>query len=242
MPEGWIKLHRSLLNHMIFDNPKLLKVWNWCLLKARHEQGEIYFVRQKVFLQPGQFVFGRKKAAQELGMPPTTVWDYMKILEADRSIDISSTARYSIISITNWAHYQSSPTDVPCAGRTEKDTNKNVKKEKINITAPNAREQSELKKAIEKISFNPKTQQWENITQADIDGWQQAYPACDIEVELNAMKQWLLSNPTKTKSNYRRFITNWLTSRQNRGGTHMGKLKLDSYDRSMMEVQNSVKY
>ncbi|KKL74300.1 hypothetical protein LCGC14_2066250, partial [marine sediment metagenome] len=33
------------------------------------------------------------------------------------------------------------------------------------------------------------------------------------------MKEWLRSNPDKKKSRYRRFITNWLSRSQERGGS-----------------------
>ena len=75
MLEGWIRIHRSLMEHRIFSNPKLLKVWIWCLLKARHKPGSVYIERQKFCLERGQFIFGRKKGAEELGLPQSTLWD-----------------------------------------------------------------------------------------------------------------------------------------------------------------------
>ena len=71
------------------------------------------------------------------------------------------------------------------------------------------------------ISFNSKEKVWENITEDDKRGWSEAYPACDISTELTRMREWLISNPTKAvKSNWRRFITNWLSRSQDRGGTN----------------------
>lgn len=127
MLDGWIKVHRSLLNHTTFTNPKLLKVWVWCLLKARHKSGYAYIGRQKIFIKEGQFIFGRLRAAEKLNMPPSTVWDYMKILGSDRSIDISSNSRFSIITIINWHFYQLGSTGVSTTNEKQMDTNKNVK-------------------------------------------------------------------------------------------------------------------
>lgn len=59
---------------------------------------------------------------------------------------------------------------------------------------------------------------WAGITDRDRDGWRKAYPACDIERQLLAMHEWLLSNPTQVKKNNRRFITNWLGRQQEKGG------------------------
>jgi len=68
------------------------------------------------------------------------------------------------------------------------------------------------------ISFKGRV--WEGITEDDKRGWAEAYPACDVGVELTRMREWLIANPTKAvKSNWRRFITNWLSRSQDRGGT-----------------------
>ena len=77
-------------------------------------------------------------------------------------------------------------------------------------------------KQKQKIIFNFNNKQWENIAGEDIAQWREAYPACDVDLELKQMKEWLLSNPEKRKKNYRRFITNWLTRSQEKGGTQKG--------------------
>lgn len=70
------------------------------------------------------------------------------------------------------------------------------------------------------LSFNKNLNVWEGITDEDKAGWLTAYPACNINVELAKMKEWIMSNPAKgKKSNYRRFITNWLSRTQDKGGT-----------------------
>ena len=61
---------------------------------------------------------------------------------------------------------------------------------------------------------------WENITEEDHEAWEEAYPAVAIKQELEKANQWLLSNPKKAKKRlWRRFITTWLNSVQQRGGT-----------------------
>lgn len=70
-----------------------------------------------------------------------------------------------------------------------------------------------------KINFNFETGEWENIPEEDIERWKKTYPACDIQQELLEMADWLLNNPQKRKKNYRRFISNWLSREQERGGT-----------------------
>lgn len=141
MIEGWIKLYRSLLQSHIFENEKLLKVWTWCLLKATHCERIQQVGRQQVLLKPGQFVTGRHKASVELGLPPSTVWEYLKILEADNTINIKSNNKFSIVTVVNWALYQSeeensdnksnnTSNSKSTANRQQIDTNKNIKNDK----------------------------------------------------------------------------------------------------------------
>ena len=74
------------------------------------------------------------------------------------------------------------------------------------------------------ISFDLSSLSWCGISDDDVKGWKEAYPACDIKIELAKMKEWVLSNKAKgKKSNWRRFITNWLSRSQDRGGTKKGK-------------------
>lgn len=74
-------------------------------------------------------------------------------------------------------------------------------------------------KQKQKIIFDFNNKKWKNVIVEDKNQWSEAYPACDVELELRQMREWLLSNPDKRKKNYRRFITNWLARSQERGGT-----------------------
>lgn len=61
---------------------------------------------KRVSLEPGQFVFGRKKAATELGMSESAVYYPMKVLEGLGNINMLPNTSYSIISVVNWDTYQ----------------------------------------------------------------------------------------------------------------------------------------
>ena len=104
---GWIKLHREILDNALFHNEKLLKVFIWCTLKATHEEHDQLVGRQIVRLLPGQFVTGRHRASEELRLKPSTAWDYLKVLETNNTISIKSDNKFSVITIVNWSLYQS---------------------------------------------------------------------------------------------------------------------------------------
>lgn len=107
---GWILLHCKLIDSRVFQNEGLLKVWIWCLLKANHEEAWVPVKTGKgkieVHLKPGQFIFGRKSAAKELKMKPSTVRNRILKLKKFGNLDIQSDTQYSIITIINWEVYQ----------------------------------------------------------------------------------------------------------------------------------------
>ncbi len=136
--QGWVKLHRKILHSDIFDNEKMLKVFIYCLTKSSHKQAESRIGRRKVLLEPGQFIFGRKKAASELNMKESTVRDYLEILQEDGVITIQSTNKYSVITVDNWATYQSNEEDY--------DNKSTPKKQQEDSTLPSKGQQKDTYK------------------------------------------------------------------------------------------------
>lgn len=134
--EGWIKVHRKLLESNVFQNEKLLKVWIWCLLKATHTEQSPIIGTQIVHLKPGQFIFGRNKAAEELKMSPSTVYRYIKILKKNTNLSLKVNNKFSVVTIENWGLYQTDNEKVDNKWTTNEqqmNTYKNVKNVKNDI-------------------------------------------------------------------------------------------------------------
>jgi len=105
---------------------------------------------------------------------------------------------------------------------------------KLSIRNEGKKKEETTKK--KEITFSSEKRKFLNITIEDKAGWLDAYPACDIDQELRKMREWLLSNPAKKKKNYRRFITNWLSRSQEKGGTKLSykekkKKALDEWEK-----------
>jgi hypothetical protein len=94
----------------------------------------------------------------------------------------------------------------------------------------------------QKMSFNFSTKEWEGITEERKEPWKKAYPACDISLELSKMAAWLIENPDKKKIRYGRFIINWLSRSQDRGGTRgVAPVKDDWAERKEREEAEKAK-
>jgi hypothetical protein len=48
--------------------------------------------------------------------------------------------------------------------------------------------------------------------------WQESYPAINVMTEVRKAEAWLMSNPKNKKSNYARFLNNWLSKAQDNAG------------------------
>lgn len=100
--QGFIKLHRSILNWEWWDDDITLKVFLWLLLNANWEN-----TRYRGFDVPrGSLVAGRKKMAKTLGISEQSVRTALEHLKSTNEITIKSTNKFSIVTIVNWEKFQ----------------------------------------------------------------------------------------------------------------------------------------
>jgi hypothetical protein len=75
-------------------------------MQASHKALTVREGLQEVAISPGQFIFGRKRAAKELGMSEQNVRTCLSTLKNARNLVVQPTNKFSIITITNWDAYQ----------------------------------------------------------------------------------------------------------------------------------------
>ena len=136
--EGWIKLHRKLL-----DNPVTMKdtdhlaVWIYLLLNASHNEHPALFKGEKITLKPGQLITGRKSIALALHIDESKVERILKSLKSEQQIEQQTSSKNRLISITNWEFYQQSEqqneqqvNNKRTTSEQQVNTNKNIKNDK----------------------------------------------------------------------------------------------------------------
>ncbi len=98
-----------------------------------------------------------------------------------------------------------------------------VDKEEVNTSCPELSKDiaSEHEIIFIELLLNDKTKF--KVTESFVTEKAELYPSVDIRQEFRNMKDWLDSNPTrrKTRSGIKRFITLWLSKRQNIGGRNI---------------------
>ena len=106
---GWVRLYRKSIESQAFQNDSLWKVWTWCIMKANHQDNWVSIQTgrglSEVHVKRGQFIFGRKAAAKELRMKPSSIRNRMEKLKSMRNVDIQPDTHYSLITIINYDTY-----------------------------------------------------------------------------------------------------------------------------------------
>jgi len=105
--EGWIKLHRKTLeNPIIMQDKEYLAVWIFLLLNATHSEYDTMFQGQRITLQKGQLITGRKIISKKLNISESKVQRILKTFENEQQIKQQTTHQNRLISILNWEMYQ----------------------------------------------------------------------------------------------------------------------------------------
>lgn len=105
--EGWIKLHRKLLdNPIITKDSDYLAVWIYLLLNTTHKEYDALFNGKRITLKAGQLITGRKSVSEKLKIDENKVQRILKTLENEHQIEQQSGNRNRLITIVSWNKYQ----------------------------------------------------------------------------------------------------------------------------------------
>lgn len=109
MNQGWIKLHRQMLqNPVVMKDSDHLALWVLLLLKATHNGIEVCFHGRRIKLQPGEITTGRKVLAGELRVSESKVQRMLKEFESEQQIEQRTDRQCRYIKVLNWDKYQQS--------------------------------------------------------------------------------------------------------------------------------------
>ena len=102
MEQGFIKLHRSILDWEWYKDETTKNVFLHLLLNANWEDSRF----QGHEIPAGSLVTGRKELAESLGISEQSIRTALNHLKSTNEITIKSTNKFSIVSIVNWEKYQ----------------------------------------------------------------------------------------------------------------------------------------
>ena len=99
---GFIKLHRSMLEWEWYTDPITMRVFIHLLLNASFKESR--FMGMEV--HPGQVITGRKALAEQLEISERQVRTALKRLKSTNEVTIKTTSKFSVVTIEKWGVYQ----------------------------------------------------------------------------------------------------------------------------------------
>lgn len=104
--QGWVKIHRKIIEKAYFKKSEYIHLWLTLLLKANHEEREFFWNGKIEKLLPGQLITGRDALSQETGIHRSTIERILKFFESEQQIEQQTTNKFRLITIKNWEDYQ----------------------------------------------------------------------------------------------------------------------------------------
>ena len=153
--DGYIKIHRTLLNWRWADDPNTLAVFIRLLLLARFVDGNWHGVE----LRRGQLIIGREKLAAQCGLSEQQVRTALRHLKSTGEITTKPTNKFTIITIVNYGKYQDaierstsritsrSASNQPATN--QQSTNKQPQRNNVNNVNPDDKDKNEWRKLIQ---------------------------------------------------------------------------------------------
>lgn len=207
--EGWIKLHRKILdNPIVCKDADHMAVWVYLLLHATHEDRQALFKGEKIVLHPGQLITGRLKIAAKLSVNESKVKRILTEFKNDQQIDQQPSNRNSLITILHWDDYQKSDQQTD-----QQMTSKRPADDQQVTTNKNKRTEEQKKKDIKSSVFTPPT--LENVMgycqekgmNVDAERFVDFYSSKGWMIGKNKMKDWKAAVRNWARSDNKKIVT-----------------------------------
>jgi uncharacterized phage protein (TIGR02220 family) len=104
---GWVKLHRSIQEHWIWEDPVKLKWWLDLFMMANHRENKILINGKVMTISAGERHTSEEKLATRWGVSRNTVRKFLTLLEKDGMISIKKSRQSgTTYKVLNYNIYQ----------------------------------------------------------------------------------------------------------------------------------------
>src|SRR5690606_19984816 len=113
MNNGWIKLHRRIVDHWLWQDPVRFQWWIKLLLTVNHTEKRTLIGGDLVECKRGQLITSLGGLSTLFSCGKDATRNFLKLLERDGMIRTESTTRFTRITICNYESYQGDAHDDP---------------------------------------------------------------------------------------------------------------------------------
>ena len=223
---GHIKIDRRILEWEWYKDLNTCRLFFHLLLRANWKDGRF----QGMEIPRGSLVTSYNNLAAETGLSVKNVRTALKHLETTGEVAVNRHPKFSVVTIKNYNLYQS---DGTVSGSQVADNRqatgkqvatieevKKVRSKESNNNTPSAPD--DKSPCAGSFLLNDGTSY--EITENDVDKFQQLYPGIDVRQEIRNITGWCMSNPKnrKTRAGAKRFLNGWLSRAQNSARPNKG--------------------
>lgn len=134
--EGFIKLHRQIVNNWVWEDKPFSKGQAWVdlIIMANHCDKKFLLGSTIIDVQTGQIITSEHKLMKRWGWSKTKVRTFLELLETDKMLVKNSDKKKTTLTLCNYKEYHEVPNHKKTTERPVKDPIKNVKNEEEYIT------------------------------------------------------------------------------------------------------------
>ncbi|MBV1817313.1 conserved phage C-terminal domain-containing protein [Bacteroidales bacterium MSK.15.36] len=131
MDKGWIKLHRSIQEHWLFQEKRTFskfEAWVDMIMMANHKDNKFLLGNELIEVKRGSFITSELKLMDRWNWSKTKVRNFLNLLESENMIIKVPDSKKTTIKIVKYELYQSDET----IGKPEKDQQKTIEEPEKN--------------------------------------------------------------------------------------------------------------
>jgi len=193
MSSGWIKLHKQIRKHWLWEHPEYLLAWIDMLMMANWQDRKKLYKMELHDIKRGEFPASIRKLSTRWNWSMGKVQRFLNLLKSDKMIETQTDTGYTLVKILKYEQYQVADrhTDGHTDGHTD-DT----------LTGTTIRSNKNIK---DNIYTSKKSQ----LSKIDLNALSTKFPNVEVKVEFEKWQDWMLANG-KTYKNYNSSFKNWL--------------------------------
>jgi len=102
MNNGWVKLHRKMLEWEWYSDPNVFRLFLHCILKANHKDKKW----QGKTIKRGTFITGLEVLSQETGLSVKQIRIAFDKLKSSQDVAIKTTNKFRLVTVVKYDDYQ----------------------------------------------------------------------------------------------------------------------------------------
>lgn len=106
MKKGYIKIHREILDHPVFDDPVCFKLWITLICMANHKDRRMSIGAKFITVKFGQLLTSRKSLSDKTGIQESKIERLLKLFKNEQQIEQESHSKYRVITVNKYEEYQ----------------------------------------------------------------------------------------------------------------------------------------